>query len=1152
TAARAIAINAVHGDITLNGAVTNATGGITLAAPSGGITSTAQITSATGALVATAAGGIALAGVLTSSSQSYTGFSFTGTGLLQTTDATTGDMLFNIANGTELSGANGRIDSARSLTVNTGSLATAGAANTLTAARAIAITAATGNITLNGAVTNTTGGITLAATNGGITSTAQITSATGALIVTAEGGIALAGVLTSSSQSYTGYNFTGTGLLKTTAAATGDIVFDIGSGAELSGADGRVESAGALTVRTESFATDSAANTLAAARAIAISAEDGDITLHGAVTNATGDITLAATIGVEATAAISAAGGSVDILAGGGGISLVSVASSGSQRHTSESGGITVTGLLNAGGDIVLSSEGGAVVFSENGAINTGGLLAAGASSFTTAGAANTITAERDVAITTSSGDITLNGALTSRTGNIALGATHGGSISVVDVASLGQQTYTTTGGDVTVNGLLKPSASGASVVFSTTDSGIAGMTTIKSGAAVELADAELLVDGGFTLEAGGSVKARSGVTIGAAGREVILNALLGGAAGALDTISITGAGFISTVGIETSGTQSFATNGGDMEATGLLRSAASGPAITFMTDGADDPANADMTTQVGMATIRAGGGIETTAGHISAIGGLTMEENTTLRVAGAGGVEIDGRGRAAAFGIALGGAGNELSQINITNAGDILLTGVTTTGNQSYHFDDGAAMRLDGALVAGGAGSISISNSRTGHAEWATIFSTAPGGIRIETAGGNITVSEFNTMLAFDYGHPDSTAGDIFINSAAGAVSVSNMIASHKIELIASPMPGMGITLTGDHYQAGVIYAYAIYSGAQAFIPVSSFFVPNNPTVVITGKNEARMPWLPQIRLYAYFDGVVSEETGRTSSLLFQPMGPPPGSIFSELYPGSQYAGWLVASAEAIQNTVASNPYERSLELAALEENMKAALAAFMSDTDTANRISGATKDELVSVGIFSRRPDTSEYVSRDYYRGLFQQIIRSEERAPEMYQVVDGRISEQNARRAVELYHRTFMRAGDDGKLVSRVPEIQAALQSAIRSFRSENRAASPSEFAGYLQKRAGDNADAALVREFIDGTRRLFAHIDNIGLTRNEVSAAKSVLIRPLRAPGLPAGAIRDLVEPPAPAAAESAATTAQAIPPPPPSATALTLSQNITAY
>ncbi|OAM90624.1 hypothetical protein AW736_07475 [Termitidicoccus mucosus] len=1164
TTGRDIAITATTGDIIFNGAVTSATGGIVLAATLGDILSTAQLTVDAGNLAATAtAGAVTVGGVQTSGAQNYTAANFTGTGLLQTTTAATGDIVFEITNDAQLSGADGRVESARGLTVTAGSFTTAGTANTLAAGQAVALTAATGGIALNGAVANIAGGITLAALNGDILSTAQITSVNAGLTATATAGaIALAGAQTRTAQTYTGASFTGTGLLKTTDAATGDIAFNITDVAILSGADGRIDSARGLTFTAGSLVTDGAANTLTAARAIALTAATGGITLNGAVVNAAGDITLTAADGVFATAAISAANGSVDVWAkGAAGIALVNVASSGSQHLVADTGGIAVTGLLDAGGDLVISATAGAVEFSGGGVIDARGLFTAGALSFATAGTANTIAAGQSAVITASSGDITLNGALVSGSGGIALATTAGGGvaltarvsadagmvdigttgtggISVVDVSSAGRQNYVTTGGDITVSGLLRPATAGAGIVFSTTTAGIAGMTTIKSGAAVELSNAELLVRGGFTLEAGGGVRAQNGVFIDAAGREVILGALLGGASGVLDTINIAGAGSIGTVGIETTGTQFLGTEGGDIEVTGLLKSAASGAAIQFMTAGAGD-------ATVGMATVRSGGGIEVANGSLDVIGGLTMETGATLRVGGADGVDIDGRGRAAAFHIALGGAGNELSKIRIRNAGDILLSGVTTTGDQFYHFDDGAAMRLDGALIATGTGSITITNDRVTHADWATIFSTAPGGIHIETVSGDIHVSEFNTMLSFDNGQPDLAAGDIFIKSTQGAVAVSNMIASHKIELTASPVNGKGLTLLGTHYQAGTMYCYAIYNGEQAFIPTASFFVPNNPTLIITGKNEARMPWLTQIRLHAYLDGAFSEATGRVVPELFSLVSAdltPWDSIFhGGLYYGSTYPGWLIASADAIQNTVASNPYERALELAALEENMQAALASFMSDTDTANRISGATRDELVSVGIFSRRPTAGEHLSRTHYRGLFQQIIQSEDRTPEMFLVVDGRISEANARTAVELYHNTFMRRGDDGSLVSRVPEIQAALQACIRVFRAENSGADPSEFAGYVRGRAAGNADAALVCEFIDGTRRLFGHISGIGLTRNEIAAAKSVLIRPLRAPGLPAGAIRDLIEPPATATARAPLPGQPVI-----------LSQNVTAY
>ncbi|MDR0353352.1 MAG: DUF4097 domain-containing protein, partial [Opitutaceae bacterium] len=1041
---------------------------------------------------------------------------------------------------------------------------------TLAAAGDILLTASAGDLTLNGALTSATGGITLTADAGSIAlndtltaagdialtadagsilATAQIT-ATGGLSANANaitGTLALAGVQTGGTQTYIAATFTGTGLLQTTAAgdasAAGDIVFNITNAATLSGAAGRIDSAAAFTATAGSFITDSAANTLTAAGDIAITATAGNLTLNGAVRNTVGDITLTADAGdITLNAVLTSTAGNITLAAAAGDITLNAALTSavGDITLAADAGDITLNAVLTstAGGITLAATNGGILLAGAGGIAAADALIANAADPFTVAGAANVLTAGGSIAITTAVVDgvgIVFNGALTSATGGITLA---------------------TAGGDIVVGGRVTSLAADADVVFSTVATtsssattsttsasaaaGGAGMTTIKSGASVELAGAGLRVLGGFTLEEGGGVSTGTAgqVVIEAAGREVILGARLGGGgeAGDIGGIGVGGAGFIGIAGVETFGTQSFATHGGDIEVRGLLKSgASSGTSIVLATAGADGAA-------AGMTTIRAGGGIEAAGGLVVVTGGLLMEENTGLVVPGAGGVVVDALGRHAVFHAALGGEDGGLSGFHIRNAGDILLSGVTTTGSQSYHFGDEAAMRLDGMLRATGEGSISIANSRTDYAGWATIFSTAPGGIHIETATGDIEVSRFNTMLAFDAGLPDATAGDIVIKASGGSVSLPNMVASHKIELTVSQDDA--ITLLGTHYQAAIMNCHAVYDdGSQtSFFPVRfSRSSESASTRIITGQNEARILITDGIELRAYRDGVVSRDTGRISAEMFQTMPAPDGSLFGALYDSGTSLRWLLASNDAVQNTIAANLYQHALGLAALEENMKTALASFMSTTDVANRITGATKDELASLGIFSRRPSVAEYISRGYYRGLFRQLIQSEERAPEMYRVVDGRISEANAKLALEIYRGVFMRANGGGGLVSRVPEIQAALQSCIHAFRSENLAVSdPAEFARFIHMRSAGNPDAGLVREFIEGARRLFAFIGTIGLTRNEIAAAKSVLLRPLRATGLPPGAIRDIIDPPPPAAA------ARATPPVPPPA--FTLNRN----
>ncbi|MDF9832737.1 filamentous hemagglutinin family protein [Ereboglobus sp. PH5-5] len=1130
--------------IALNGAVFNDTD-IHLTADGGAIATTAQITATTGNVIMNAgAGDITTAGVLSGGTQSYAGGSFTGTGLLKTTNTATGDIVIATTGATLITGDDGAVDSARDINMAADTLTTAAAANTLAAGRDITL-AANNDITIQGDITAAAnaghGAITMTSTAGNIallhitatsngdqaytaaldiTLTDLINTGSGSLLADAGGLLTLHSVITGGTLALTGSSLLVTGTLRTTNPARGSIALTA-TGADITFTDaGSIISADTFTGTAKgNFLATTVSNTLAVASTLSIAAEAG-MELHGTV-NAGNAITLASAEGdILSTAQITSANAGLAATANNGAITIGNVTTTSAQTYTSLL--LTGTGLLkttNASTGDILINVTDTVLLTGQGAINSAGVITGTVGAITADGAANTLTAAKNINLTAAN-DISLAGDLASASGNILVNTIDGGSITLTNhlstpsgeikltttgtgaitlhnATSSGNQTHATEGGNINVTGTLAI-GSGATMRFSTTSTTDTGTTVIDADAALVVPNTTLLVQGGMFLDENGRISAPVGIDIQGAGAGVTFNAALGGAGNPLATINIAGAGAIDiNGGVETTGAQTYNTDGGDINITSLLRATDNGAAISF------DTHNPSGTT--GMTTVHTGG-IQTNNTTVTSTGGLTLAADTTFD-AGGGSLYIDGQGRAASLGIDL-----ELPQINILNAGDIHLSGVTTTGNQYYHFDDGAAMRLTGTLLATGNGSsITIENTRTDHAEWATIFAVGGNGIHIETLNGDITISKYNTLLSYDpdNGAASPTAGDIYIRAWNGLATVPDISASHQVDLIA-----LAITLNGTLYQSGGISILGM-DGA----PINSAFLTlDEPSVnIVAIKSRSLYPPLVGINSYAYLPSLYDEVTLRVTTDFFNTDTPPPaGSIFNEIY-SSDFRSWMYLYTELVQVNIAANTFDKSLELSAVEENMRKATAGYLASNDAANRITGATKEHLYNVGIFARGATDAERLSQHHYRGLFQQIIPSEIPSPEHRKVVDGRISETSARETVALYQETFMTIDDDGRPVSRTSEILAALTATYNAYRATTATPGPVGFGLYIDDNAATNTDAAVSQKFVRSLRTLFAAIERIGLTRTEVAVAKSVLLRPLRSPAIPGATLRGLIEP-----------------------------------
>ena len=162
---------------------------------------------------------------------------------------------------------------------------------------------------------------------------------------------------------------------------------------------------------------------------------------------------------------------------------------------------------------------------------------------------------------------------------------------------------------------------------------------------------------------------------------------------------------------------------------------------------------------------------------------------------------------------------------------------------------------------------------------------------------------------------------------------------------------------------------------------------------------------------------------------------------------------------------------------------------------------------------GLVQTMPD--EEAARRENRTLYTQVIPTEVREPDMFQVADGRISQDGSVAAVRLYRKIFMTQDAAGAEISRIPEIQRSLATAFQAFRRLAPNSEPAAFATFLRDHP-EAAGVAEVRDFVENAARLFRTIESLGLTAQEIAVSKTVLLRPLRVVGLPSATLRRMIE------------------------------------
>ena len=548
---------------------------------------------------------------------------------------------------------------------------------------------------------------------------------------------------------------------------------------------------------------------------------DGVITVADAVTsknNGNSSLTLDASGGIAFTSGSIAPGGSgrlaVTLIAGSGGVSMDS-------------------------GSSITTGPGGALIVNSGGGVSLGALSVGNG----TTGAGLTIVAAGDVgqtagwnvsngttSVTTSSGNITLNGANTfatfsARDTDTAGGASHGNvAVTTSGALALGNVnggTSTSLAGDLTVSaggtvsqagvlqvagtvavtttaGNIALTAGNSIATFAAHDSDAAGNVSVKTDGALALAgvddNAGGALGGGLTVTAGGTVsqsaalKVAGTTSVTTSGGNITLNgANTLGTFAARDTDTAGGAG---NVAVTTSGALALGNvdGGTSTSLAGDLTVSAGG---TVSQAGVLQVAGTTtVTTTAGNIVLTAGNSIAKFAAHdADAAGDVSVKTSGALALAG-----VD-NGSGGALGgdltVTAGGTVSQSATLKVagttdvtTTTGNITLTGSNTIGTFAAH-DTGSganvAITTGGALVlagvdngSGGAlgGGLTVS---AGGAVTQTAAIKVAGTTAVGTTAGDIALTGSNTIAAFSAQDSDA-AGNVAITTggalALGAIN--------------------------------------------------------------------------------------------------------------------------------------------------------------------------------------------------------------------------------------------------------------------------------------------------------------------------------------------------------------------------------------------
>jgi hypothetical protein len=176
---------------------------------------------------------------------------------------------------------------------------------------------------------------------------------------------------------------------------------------------------------------------------------------------------------------------------------------------------------------------------------------------------------------------------------------------------------------------------------------------------------------------------------------------------------------------------------------------------------------------------------------------------------------------------------------------------------------------------------------------------------------------------------------------------------------------------------------------------------------------------------------------------------------------------------------------------------------------------LSQALREQMVQLGIYARPPTTEESHAKLLGPVVYQQIITEEGADPDKYEVADARLSEGAVKEALRIYTQLFFAPAAQGGQTSRAQEIQQAISEAYRQYAATGGTADATGFLAYLERADADAVSTTAIG-YVRQIGALFHEVGQLGLTDKEVDISKTVLLRPLRVPGLPARELRQVIE------------------------------------
>ena len=588
-----------------------------------------------------------------------------------------------------------------------------------TAANSLSVTSLDGGLYVQqpGALTLTasaTGGpVDVATTNGALT----VAAATGAGVTLASGGA--------------GQNLNLDGAVN---GGTGAVSLSAPGGAIMAGASESITAA-TLTANAASIGASSAPLT----------------TTVGALnaTSTNGGIFVSNTSALALTA--SATGGAVDVGTTDGALTVVSATGSGVTLTTNDSNSdITVNGAVSGGsGDVTLTS-GGTSNINLAGALTTTGNVTLTAGTVTNPGAISTAAGNQVTANTLTAtgssigtGSVALNTAVatlnaTSYAGDIRVAQT--GALDLTANASGGSLTVTTTNGPLTIE-----SVNGAGVTLSAGGALVAAAGSLVSADNLTISGSQIGTSGAPLATATNSLDAAStagGIYVSQSGPLVLNGTATGGALNVQTTNGTL------TVGTAVGSVVALVDNGGAIVAGS--GNSVTGNSVTLQGSAIGTSGSALSTDTPSLNVTSTNGGIyvQQTADMAltaSATGGL-LDINTggALTVASASGAEVT----LTAGGAITGGAGSQINATALTasgstigSSGSPLMTNVsslnTTSANGGTYVNNAGAVTLTAAATGGALNVQTVNGALTVDAATGAGVTLAAGG-----AGSGITVS--------------------------------------------------------------------------------------------------------------------------------------------------------------------------------------------------------------------------------------------------------------------------------------------------------------------------------------------------------------------------------------------------------------------------